>query len=39
MLVSSVHIVQIPIGDADPQKTLARAFAYMRKRKTYRPMR
>jgi hypothetical protein len=36
--VSSVHIELIPDNDADSHKTVERAFAYMRKRKTYRPL-
>jgi hypothetical protein len=36
--VSSCHIEPIPADSTDPHKTLEAAFAYMRKRKTFRPM-
>jgi hypothetical protein len=36
--VSSVHIELIPVDSSDPHKSIAAAFAYMRKGKTYRPL-
>jgi hypothetical protein len=36
--VSSMHIELIPVDSYDPHKTVAAAFAYMRKGKTHRPL-
>ena len=36
--VSSTHIELIPVDCSDPHKTVAAAFAYMRKGKTHRPL-
>jgi len=37
-LVSSVHIDPIPTHDPSGRRTLLRAYCYMRKRKTFRPL-
>jgi hypothetical protein len=36
--VSSVHVEAIPVHDPTGEKTVLRAYYYMRKRKTFRPL-